>query len=559
MNGIVFESILFFLVPGLAALYGNHRLWAFEHLKPFSAVFFAGVPFYIFLSYFWKSKIRSFSLRASVALLSSLILATCALLILLRMRLLLKPPEGLGDSALLMEVVPVFSTLFGFLDSFDEPLELFFRSKVYLIFSERGIIESYQILSIASGFLHMVVLFLFIRARNFKNTLLSFFLLLFQPGLQLYAGYLENYSLTNLYIFALFAVSLIHFERMETESQSDPGKNRILLALLGILAAWTTLHHMIAGVSALPLAYLTWITARKDRKEFIKLALCAALPALTLLFSFWIWFFLFSSNPPDFLRSHTARPPIYPFRSLVSTKHFLDMFNLLFLAAPAGMLVFLPALWARIQEAKRNGAQLEENRFRKLVFIFAPGYLEKFLLLSCLTYYAAIFILDPQLGYPADWDLHTFFRVPFNFYFFYMTVRYSPLPRRQAAIVVLSLIFTVPWILRNAAENPGSQINAHRAQESSDSCVRLIQSDPVYASIASFQRRKLYVKIRLFLIDSALIAKREEKAAIFLPQIKRFELETEKIFIMDQAEFDRKLPPFWESLTVLNKSLDPFR
>ncbi|MEQ9363001.1 MAG: hypothetical protein RIF32_02090, partial [Leptospirales bacterium] len=139
--------------------------------------------------------------RWSSLMLWGLLLGSAILLLFqFRQRLFLAPPDGLGDSLLILEQVPVYTHLRGYLDSFDELLELYWHSRLYLFTSESfswHVEDAYALLSIASFALYGTVVFYFLIRRSLFEILAGLALLIFVPALQLFAGYVEHYTIAT--------------------------------------------------------------------------------------------------------------------------------------------------------------------------------------------------------------------------------------------------------------------------------------------------------------------------------------------------------------------------
>lgn len=583
---------LFFAALGLLADFHTAAgFWAFAFFGPASAVFYvlaalslaAGLgvrdPLLGVRGRFFQSLDRSLHRRVVVSRLTGAGLAAgfvtigVVLLWFFRQRLFLGPPEGLGDSVLILEHVPVYARFMGYLDSFDELLVLFLRSKFYLWSSthlDLHIEESYAVVSTGAFVLYAALILWFLRGRTLAAWLCGLTLFVFAPGLQLFAGYVEHYTLPSVYL----SMTLFFAARC-LEEEDGVLKNQPLLAVTvtAALAAITALHHMITAAMAPALVYFVWLLARRDAndnaqddatvpyaesvKPFLRLALRAMLAAGPILLLTWAYFLYVAEPRLAFGDSHAASPPVHRPSTLFSLAHARDMVNLLFLAAPAvpALLLVLLALPGRTPRD----------------FVAAPVL--RFALLATMLFAGITFIVKSLIGFPGDWDLLTFFRVPLSLYAFYLLqglFRSEDQARRFVVstalplLFVLSATFTAAWIGRNALVTVSPRVaeesrrNLSDAHRHVDLFFEVIGGDPVYAELAERypDRRKLYILVKLFLIRSEERVKTRDFSdadrAELLPRLEAAGAEFSRWILMPKDEHGTAHRAVWDRLTELN-------
>ncbi len=545
----------FFLLPGAAVFLAPNDLWALRHMKPFAWTFLGAIPLFFLLNSFGRkitgtehpdSRRFSDSIFFLIPLCSSAALA----FFFFRQQLFLPPPDGLGDSLLLLETVPVFSHQFGYLDSFDELLELYLHSKLFLFLETNGwgtIHSSYMLLSIASGAAAAAALWIFLRKRILRDKIIGLCVLFLTPGLQLYAGYVENYSIASLFIFCVMAASCILLEKFAQNPEAMIEAQKIkFIAAVAVLAAAAALLHMIAGLLLPALVCLIVILSQRKIRVFIKMAAAGAVPSVIILAAVWSYFLFFSPNRIEFSGSHVSRPPVYGPRILFSSRHFLDFINLFLLACPAGMTAFIYSF------AQKKEFSLLVSTPQKL-----------FSLTAALTFAAGAFLIHPLLGYPADWDLQTFFRIPAGFFFFYFltgeqsnkeeAVSAGKTLSVVSALFLASCLFTLPWLLRNSESSPASDTNIRMAAENVEAFLQRMKNDSIYPRIVLMEGKKLYVKVHLFTGRTrSVLAARPQKKELMM-DLNRAEKKFDEIIMMDTGNYDREFPFLWNEMSRINQ------
>ncbi|MBI3394733.1 MAG: hypothetical protein HY042_02750, partial [Spirochaetia bacterium] len=289
------------------------------------------------------------------------------LLYVFRLRLFLNPPGGLGDSLQLVQHVPAYAHIFGYLDSFDEALDLYFHSKVYLWIEKSfhgTIVDAYAWPSIGAGVVFTLVVLRFLWGRPWAHMAAGFFLLYCNTALQLYAGYVENYTFASLILSStlLFGGQLL--ERAQSDDlAAEERRNPVPvwpLSLLAVAAAVGVLFHLIVGAVLPGLVYVCWRQAGGRWTDFARRALIASVPALVILGAGWIFLFKLVANPLTISGSFASHPAILHPKKILTLAHTLNYVSLYLFAAPAAILVLL-VLFGR---SSSNNTQARRALFR---------------------------------------------------------------------------------------------------------------------------------------------------------------------------------------------------
>jgi tetratricopeptide (TPR) repeat protein len=243
-----------------------------------------------------------------------------------------------------------------------------------------------QITSWASGLLFALVS-AFVSTRLFSNRgrRLLYFLGATTGGYALlFFGYLESYPLFILAVGCLFQLGLLIAQGRLSRWLILP-----LIALAAFLHIFTV--ALLPGAVYLLLrgtptgARIAGMTGRtKIAAATVIVVMCGAVFAH---FYYHSYFFRFTIVPPISDRFTVEGYTMF------SGKHLLDYLNHLFQLLP-GLAVVLAALWPS----------------RKRLSLKRPEMM--FTLLTLVPSMALVFIFNPGLGFPRDWDLFSFVGVP---------------------------------------------------------------------------------------------------------------------------------------------------
>ncbi|MCK4574400.1 MAG: tetratricopeptide repeat protein [candidate division Zixibacteria bacterium] len=291
--------------------------------------------------------------------------------------------------------------------------------------SREAALTAYRIVAVGSGLITLIVIAV-ASARLFENRLSRFLFLLgvVTGGYALqFFGYVENY--------ALFTAAVISFALLG------------LLAALGKLSRWWAVLPVVAacllhifGLTLLPaLVYLLLFDRQplvglsqlsKSRKRLLFAIVAAGAVGLYLYLFYNYYFFRFAFLPvvPDRFTVDNDY--------LLSPKHIGDVLNLVLLLVP-GLLIFL--------------ARLLSDRKREL-FGKPAG---RFLLVMTLSTLAAVYLFNPGIGMPRNWDLFSLVGIPLAVLVFYYLLSDPGRPRQvylaTSLAIMLGLLTLAPRVI----------------------------------------------------------------------------------------------------------------
>lgn len=476
---------------------------------------------------------------------STLAVAIFGFLILFPLRLLLPPPDGMGDSLLLLQSVPLHAHLFGYLDSFDELLELYFHSKFYLLTSswlgwsvQTGFAISSYLAYVPLAILALVLL----QGRKLWQLILWLSLLGFNARMALFAGYVENYTWTSFYLMALIWLPAEFLERATHSSQASTSQVSLKLSdrqarrevlLLGVLAAWGILHHIIVAFALPALAYFIWVRARGRLIFAMGLTFLAAVAALPLLALIWSYFFIAHPFPISLVDAHVAHPPYLTPGAWLRPAHLWAILNLILLCTPLIVLALPGILLLKSKDTQDPGAigMGTSSRiviyFNKIINTLAPRPVDRFLGIAAFTFLVEMFLHRAQIGFPADWDLFSFASIPVNLYLFYrISYLIEQVDRNDGAgqeslknrkgvligqalrsILAGSLIFSGVWsatfIIHLNQADVASPAYLSQAAIVAGAVLTQTTTDELWLSELDADKRRAYVKAYQFIYDSS--------------------------------------------------------
>lgn len=570
------------LIFGLALQFADRLgLWSLKHAHGLSFVFYAAAvvallgalvrrqpdPNRMTLSeklLRWPAQVPAYAIAAAA-------FGSFAFFWIFRQRLFLPPPEGLGDSLDLLRRIPVFTTLFGYQDSFDEILSLYVRSRLFALLSGFGwnAADAGALWSCLCGALAVAITLIYLRREGPKVFLLGCLLLLGVPATQLYYGYVENYSGAHV---AVLAVLLAGSRLLSNREESQLTYKLIGLALVAALGA---MFHLMVACTLPALAFLVWRLST-NWLSFVKLALAAGASAAVLIGCVWLYFLALHPYPIALFDAHLLHPPFYPPRELFSPKHLFDQANLWLLCAPAALFLLPTVLQLAIGTSPASAAMPTPQKAGKVSG--NSGQMEQsperwageqrwelpiFFGLCAATYCFWGFVWNPLLGFPADWDLLCFFALPLHLLVFEIcrpafAGRWWPSlrpPLWSVALVCLGLTFA--WVARNAHESPQSK---HNLQEAADQAQRFLAwqaGDPLYPRLAH-ARKKQYIKTRLFAFraDAQLSVDESAQARVLRKRLQKAIDAYAAIVLLDEESFQTRLAPIWKELTAINIAVE---
>ncbi|MCZ8156357.1 MAG: dolichyl-phosphate-mannose--protein mannosyltransferase [Leptospira sp.] len=309
---------------------------------------------------------------------------------------LLLPFQNLnwGDGILLIETNDLETKLFGAQISMDELFEAQLHSYTQVFFRFLGWDQdnrfSYRVLSTFAGFFFLMSVGFFLKTKQSKVTnTLSLSVFLTSLGTLIFYGYIEHYTIVSLFIF-ITILSIRNWLILEKDSTYIL-VGATLLVVLGIYL------HLVAGYFIIMLTYLWWTLSPREDK-FKHLILCAGIGGVLLCVGFY--YYLFVHDPAiDRQSSHVLHPPFYPIKRLISLNHVKEIFSLMVWNSLLPVILLSYYFIFHKKDFQLLFSK-RENRF-----LFA----------ATLSFLCHGFFHNPQLGFPADWDLMGFYWIPFAF------------------------------------------------------------------------------------------------------------------------------------------------
>lgn len=323
---------------------------------------------------------------------------------------------NLGDGIILLESMYLESSIYGYQLILDEILEGLLHSLLHSLMNTDNPRLAFRILSSLSGM--GLILYLIKKYFPKRNGFLSFFVIVSSGGFLLFYGYVENYTLLSLY---LFGFSFFVMNKLSRGEKIDPW-------LLGFLAGLGALFHLVFGYMAFALIYLNRIFS--ERRDFWKNAFLSSLSTGLVLVLFYGYFFFFSDLRLDISLGHLTNPKFYPIKRLISTQHLKEiLYCLLFSALPSTVLIGYVYFFDReTWDSQKSNAEFRFLGFMVLGFLLHG------------------FIFNPQLGFPADWDLMSFYWIPLSL----MAARLIQITKLPAPRIFTALLFSFSLLLVNA-------------------------------------------------------------------------------------------------------------
>lgn len=279
---------------------------------------------------------------------------------------------------------------------------------------EQAALLTFQIISITAGILFLISVALAARwlFERMRDRILFVLGLASGGYMLLFFGYVENYSL---FVLSVAVYSLLGLLIVK-------GKiNRFVIVPALALAVF---FHLL-GVTLIPSAvYLLAVNSRVGntigrlgvRIKLLFVALLAIIAA-AVCFHFYStdYFFRFAVLP---LLENRFTAEGY---TLFSLRHIADYLNLLMVLLPGLAVGVVTVLYMPLRE------MIRQKEYRYLLI----------LLLSTL---GAVFIFDPKLGMPRDWDLFSYAGVPLTILCFHGLLDYGSKAGAGTRIVLLSVL-----------------------------------------------------------------------------------------------------------------------
>ncbi|MCZ8343549.1 MAG: dolichyl-phosphate-mannose--protein mannosyltransferase [Leptospira sp.] len=330
-----------------------------------------------------------------------------------------------GDGLVLLETNLFETKLFGFQFTLDEIGETVFHSFFLRILGGLGFGDdprySYRLFSNLSG-----IAIAFILLKNLKGKTISgsigIFLFFGSGGFLLFFGYAENYALVTLIHFTLFYICKDWIEKGKDKKK--------LLYISTAIVSLGILFHLVSGYLVVFLCYLWYEFSPKEEKirTFIR---CALLGTIILL-PFFLYFTFLHTPGVDTRSTHLLNLPFYPIKRMISLNHIKEILSVFYFSVSPG-LFFILYIYFFYREDWNHAIEKKENIA---------------LLYGAVSFLVNGFLQNPQLGFPADWDLMGFYWLPTTM-FAYSLWKDSKLARIE---FIPTLFFFVSMLLLTAIQ-----------------------------------------------------------------------------------------------------------
>ncbi len=278
---------------------------------------------------------------------------------------------------------------------------------------ETAALASFQVISISAGilFLMTVAAFAALLFERARDRILLFLGLASSGYMLLFFGYVEYYSLfvLSVAVFSLTGLSVIRGQI-----------NRwLIFPVLGLAVFFHTMGlTLIPSVVYLMLANsrVGGFLSKLSRKTKLLIGTMAFVVVALPFYYYYStdYFFRFAFVP---LSENRFTVEGY---TLFSFEHLVDVFNLLILLLPGLPLVVVVLFFLPVRR------MLRQREYRYLLILLASTL-------------GAVFILDPKLGVPRDWDLLAFSGVPLVILAYYLVLESRRFTKPRVTICVLSI------------------------------------------------------------------------------------------------------------------------
>ncbi|MBV7334394.1 hypothetical protein KFU94_40395 [Chloroflexi bacterium TSY] len=317
-----------------------------------------------------------------------------------------------GDAYILTNAIAWPDPTVRLTHSWQAPLDVFLHSQVWLHFHEAlswsDAMPVYHILSPVAGILYLLVSLALSRQLHFSPPWLTVGFLTSLGLLQLFFGYVENYSFAAVGVLAYLWIGLAVLS----------GEKPLWLA--ATVLALTNAFHPSTIILSPSLLFLGWQWTRRQkmskgsfRKAIVQIALpTMAIATFTILLMEWGDHGIASLLTDDRPGGSDARPFVPLFETTTRWEHFTmfswlhlrEFLNEQVLIAP----VVLPSLlwFALINLVQRTQTATTRN------LPHHPPSTIHFLLMTTTSYFLFTWVWNPDYGGQRDWDLFSLAALP---------------------------------------------------------------------------------------------------------------------------------------------------
>lgn len=319
-----------------------------------------------------------------------------------------------GDAFMLAHGIAFPDPTMRLTHSWQAPLDVFLHSQLWLLLNSRwgwtDAIPAYRLLSPLAGALYLLVALALSRDEELAPAWVTYGLLASLGLIQLFFGYIENYSFAAAGVLAYLWLGfrVLH------------GETALWVAASAL--ALTNATHPSTVILAPSLLYLGWYAWRTRNKSALSVVVHIALPMLVVGSATFVWMEM--SGHGLYALLNTDRPgggdaswfvPLWvtstrwEHYTMASWPHLRDWLNEQLLVAP----VVLPGLavvgtelwWFKRQAGTESGSGAAAQNVS-----YAPRM--RFLLVAAIAYLLFTFVWNPDYGGQRDWDLFSLAALP---------------------------------------------------------------------------------------------------------------------------------------------------
>jgi hypothetical protein len=357
-----------------------------------------------------------------------------------------------GDAYMLANAIAWPDPTLRLTHSWQAPLDVFLHSQLWLLGQERfgwaDAVPVYQLLSPLAGLLYLGAALGLSRENTLAPGWLTFGFLTTLGVMQLFFGYVENYS------FAAAGILCYLWLGWRVLQGHSP------LWLAATALAITNGLHPSTVVLTPSLLYLAWQTARQPgTAKFAKAMIQIALPMLLVASGVILLMeagghglmALFTTDRPGGADGRWLVPlwqtsTRWEHYTLFSWLHLRDWLNLQLLIAP---LVWLSVIWLVVRRDWRLELADQVSSRQSPV----STHQSLFFALAALAYLLFTWLWNPDYGGQRDWDLFSLAALPATLWLIWLLPRRLSTPgqlwRGAAPLIALQGFKTAAWIYQN--------------------------------------------------------------------------------------------------------------
>jgi hypothetical protein len=456
----------------LLVLYTTN-FWGFDGVKPFVAIGNAFTLLAIGIIWLYNLKIKSNIHLDNSGLFAKIFPYLFAGQFLL---FILYPFQNLnyGDGIILLENVFLEGSLFGYQISLDEIWEAFLHSYVFSLFPHDPRLI-YRVFSTIAGFLFLAMSIHIYQKERLDKSIYSLLLFLSPGGLLLFYGYSENYTLITMYLF--FMLYLGRQWILENKDETSI----FYMAILGAIGAS---FHLVFGYMIISLVYYTWYISKK--KNFIRNSIIASCIGVGWIGGLFAYFLFFSDPTTNPSQTHVLTPPLYPWKRLISMNHLKEILSVTWFTTAFPITIISLSFLFKKKES--------------IEILKKPE--NKYILFAALGFYIHSFVHNPSLGFPADWDLFSFYFIPLTYLAFILFPVLNNYIIYTIPLAIYFIGFQISLATHLTDNPPENEVEYHRTIE--------IAKDYIAKNRRSIQevdpaKKKLYLKLDHFLYKAEII------------------------------------------------------